>query len=207
MGSFLCPESKTAEINNEERAILDCKICRDKIKKYIKSLQNNANLKKQKAKEALQNKNRDRAKLYMRQSKMCSEQIKVADGQLEMIETQINQIESAQNQRDVFNVLKQGNAALEKLQKEVNIEKLQKISDELEDLKEQNKEITAFFKERGIEENEEELDDELSKLIDSVQKEEAKIDLPEANKEVIEEDNEGEKEKEKNKKVIELEAN
>ena len=207
MGSFLCPESKTAEINNEERAILDCKICRDNIKKYIKSLQNSANLKKQKAKEALQNKNRDRAKLYMRQSKMCSEQIKVADGQLEMIETQINQIESAQNQRDVFNVLKQGNAALEKLQKEVNIEKLQKISDELEDLKEQNKEITAFFKERGIEENEEELDDELSKLIDSVQKEEAKIDLPEANKEVIEEDNEEEKEKEKNKKVIELEAN
>ena len=207
MGSFLCPESKTAEINNEERAVLDCKICRDKIKKYIKSLQNNANLKKQKAKEALQKKNRDRAKLYMRQSKMCSEQIKVAEGQLEMIETQINQIESAQNQRDVFNVLKQGNEALEKLQKEVNIEKLQEISDELEDLKEQNAEITAFFKERGIEENEEELDDELSKLIDSVQKEEAKIDLPEANKEVIEEDNEEEKEKEKNKKVIELEAN
>ena len=75
------------------------------------------------------------------------------------------------------------------------------------DLKAQNDEITAFFKERGIEENEEELDDELSKLIDSVQKEEAKIDLPEANKEVIEEDNEEEKEKEKNKKVIELEAN
>ena len=41
MGNFLslfCPVSKTVEINEEERALLDCKICRDKIKKYIKNL-------------------------------------------------------------------------------------------------------------------------------------------------------------------------
>ena len=202
MGNFLCPQSKTAEMNQEEKAILDCKICRDKIKKYIKTLEKNVNLKKEKAKEALQKKNRDRAKLYMRQSKMYSEQIKSAEGQLEMIEGQINQIESATNQRDVFNVLKQGNAALAQLQKEINVEKLQEVAEELEDLKEKNNEITEFFKEKGIEENEEELDDELNKLIDTVQKEDAKVDLPQANKEVLEEDNKEENEQEKNKKVV-----
>ena len=104
-----------------------------------------------------------------------------------MIETQISQIETAQNQLDVFNVLKQGNNILKKLQEEVNVEKIQEIADDLNELKEQNDEITQFFKEKGIEENDEEIDNELDKLIDNVQKEEGKIDLPLANKEKIEE--------------------
>ena len=205
MGCLLCPTSRTTKINLEERALLDCKICRDNIKKYIKSLEKNSSLKKQKAKEALKNKNRDRAKLYMRQSKMYQEQIKASEGKLEMIETQISQIETAQNQLDVFNVLKQGNNILKKLQEEVNVEKIQEIADDLNELKEQNYEITQFFKEKGIEENDEEIDNELDKLIDSVQKEEGKIDLPLANKEKIEENDNIEINEEKEKKNIEIE--
>ena len=125
MGSFLCPTSRTEKLNKEERALLDCKICRDKIKRYIKSLEKNASLKRAQAKEALQNKNKDRARLYMRQSKMYQEQIKTSEGQLELIENQITQIETAQSQKDVFTVLKQGNDLLKKLQEEVNVEKLQ----------------------------------------------------------------------------------
>ena len=205
MGCLLCPTSRTTKINQEERALLDCKICRDNIKKYIKSLEKNSSLKKQKAKEALKNKNRDRAKLYMRQSKMYQEQIKASEGKLEMIETQISQIETAQNQLDVFNVLKQGNNILKKLQEEVNVEKIQEIADDLNELKEQNDEITQFFKEKGIEENDEEIDNELDKLIDSVQKEEGKIDLPLAGKEKIEENDGVEINEEKEKKNIEIE--
>jgi charged multivesicular body protein 6 len=205
MGCLFCPTSRTIKINQEERALLDCKICRDNIKKYIKSLEKNSSLKKQKAKEALKNKNRDRAKLYMRQSKMYQEQIKASEGKLEMIETQISQIETAQNQLDVFNVLKQGNNILKKLQEEVNVEKIQEIADDLNELKEQNDEITQFFKEKGIEENDEEIDNELDKLIDNVQKEEGKIDLPLANKEKIEENDNIEINEEKEKKNIEIE--
>ena len=205
MGCLFCPTSRTTKINQEERALLDCKICRDNIKKYIKSLEKNSSLKKQKAKEALKNKNRDRAKLYMRQSKMYQEQIKASEGKLEMIETQISQIETAQNQLDVFNVLKQGNNILKKLQEEVNVEKIQEIADDLNELKEQNDEITQFFKEKGIEENDEEIDNELEKLIDNVQKEEGKIDLPLANKENFLENDNIEINEEKEKKNIEIE--
>ena len=202
MGSFLCPRSKTMEINQEERALLDCKICRDKIKKYIKKLEKNAALKRVKAKEALQNKNKDRAKLYLRQSKMYSEQIKTADGQLEMIENQISQIENAQSQRDALSVLKQGNEVLKKLQSEVNVEKFQEISDDLDELKEQQNELTEFFKNRGIEEDDEELDNELDKLLSSVQKEQGKVELPSANKESLDEEVENKKEENENKKVL-----
>ena len=201
MGGFLCPVSKTTEINQEERALLDCKICRDKIKKYIKSLEKNASLKRERAKEALKNKNKDRAKLNLRQAKMYQEQIKTADGQLEMIETQISQIESAQSQRDAMSVLKQGNEVLKNLQKEVNAEKFQEISDDMDELKQQQDELTEFFKNRGIEENDEELDEELDKLLDSVQKEQGgTVNLPSANREELDNE-ESEKIKGKNKKV------
>ena len=202
MGSFLCPRSKTAEINQEERALLDCKICRDKIKKYIKNLEKNANLKRERAKEALKNKNKDRARLSLRQAKMYTEQIKTAEGQLEMIENQIMQIETAQSQRDALSVLKQGNEVLKKLQSEVNAEKFQEIADDMDELKEQQNELTEFFKNRGIEEDDEELDNEIDKLLESVQKEEGKVDLPSANKESLDEEK---VEKEENKEV-EIEA-
>ena len=205
MGGFLCPRSKTMEINQEERALLDCKICRDKIKKYIKNLEKNAALKRGKAKEALQNKNKDRAKLNLRQAKMYKEQVKTAYGQLEMIENQISQIEMAQSQRDAMSVLKQGNEILKKLQSEVNAEKFQEISDDMDELKEQQNELTEFFKNRGIEEDDEELDNELDKLLDSVQKEQGKVELPSANKDSLDEEIDNKKEENENKKVI-LEA-
>ena len=192
-------KAKPVTINANEQAILKLKIVRDDIKKYIKKLENNAKTKREKAKEALQSKNKDRAKLNLRMEKMFQEQVKTAYGQLEMIETQINQIEAAQSQRDVMTVLQEGNAALKKLQDEVNVDKLQEISDDMEELKAKNDEITKFFKERGIDE-EESVNDELDKLIASVQSE-AGAELPSANKEKLEEEEEKEKEVKENKKV------
>ena len=134
---------------------------------------------------------------------MYKEQIKSAEGQLEMIETQINQIETAQSQKDVMTVLQEGNAVLKKLQEEVNVDKFQQISDDMEDIKAKNDEITEFFKERGIDE-EEAVNDEFDKLFASVQAE-AGADLPAANKEVLEEEKEKEVEVKEEKKVV-LEA-
>ena len=192
----LFSKKKTIELKAEDQAILKCKMCRDNIKRYIKRLENDANLKKQKAKEALQAKNKDRARLNLRMEKMYREQIKTADGQLEMIETQINQIESAQSQKDVMTVLQEGNAVLKKLQEEVNVDKYKDISDDMEEIKAKNDEITEFFKHRGI--DEEVVNDELDKLIASVQQE-AGADLPRANEEKLE--GEKQKEEEKVKKV------
>ena len=120
-----------------------------------------------------------------------------------MIESQIMQIETAQSQRDAMSVLKQGNEVLKKLQSEVNAEKFQEIADDMDELKEQQNELTEFFKNRGIEEDDEELDNEIDKLLDSVQKEEGKVDLPSANKESLDEEKEeNKKEENENKKEV-----
>jgi charged multivesicular body protein 6 len=90
-----------------------------------------------------------------------------------MIEEQMLLIESTKNQKDVMSVISQGNKVLRELQKEVNIEKWEKISDDLNDLKNNQSEIASFFMEKGvnISELDKTLDMEVEKLISQVEKE------------------------------------
>ena len=173
-------QQKNIQLSETENAIIQCKTCRDKIKKYIRNLEQKEIKSKEKAKELLRKKQRDRAKLYLKQSKLFREQSKVADGQLQMIEGQIVSIESATNLNECNKVLQKGNEALKNLQKDVNIEHWDNIRDDLEELKERDREIKDFFKERGIEEEEyeNECEDELNKLLFEVQGGNNQLGLP-----------------------------
>ena len=194
------------QLSQTEKAILDCKSCRDKIKRYIKSLEQKSENSMTKVRELLQKKQRDRAKFYLKQSKLFSEQTKVADGQLEMINQQISNIESTTNMAECAAVLSNGNKVLKELQNEVNIEHWENIRDDLEELKERDDEIKEFFKEKGIEQEEldEQCDDEINKLLEEIHGND--IDLPQVPKEKIPEDTVKESTKEKKhifkKKII-----
>ena len=183
-------ERKPVTLNETETAILQCKTCRDKIKQYIKKLEKRQKDCREKAKQLLLSKERDRAKIYLRQSKLHQEQIKISDGQLEMVENQIKQIESAQNLQECQAVLKQGNEVLKNLQNTIKIEEWEKIKDDMDELKEKDQEISNYLKEYGI--NEAEYDDQVNSDLDKLIKEIEggnKIDLPNVPKEKITEDN------------------
>ena len=53
---FSKKKKKEVKLDNDESAILECKMCRDKIKKYIKNLEKNAAKKKKKQKKHLKQK-------------------------------------------------------------------------------------------------------------------------------------------------------
>jgi len=168
MGALLgCAKSRKLKLNQQEQAIFDCKKTRDKIKDYIRSLERNEKIRREKAKDALKEKNKDRAKLYLKQSKLYREQINTATGQLNVIEEQITHIETAQNQKEIFRVLEQGNKVLKSLTEEVSVEKWEKVTDEFTDIKQQQEEVASFFKNHGIDENqfEEEVENEIQKLM------------------------------------------
>lgn len=205
MGSFLfCPKSRTAKLDQQEQAIMDCKITRDKIKTYIKRLEKNEKLRKDKAKEALKNKDRDKARLYLQQSKLYKEQASSASGQLNMIEEQIIQIETARQQKETIKVLEQGNKVLKQLTDEVNIEKWEKIADDMNEVKNQQEEIGNFLKSHNIDQDEYEaaVDKELEALM-KLEGFNADVELPNAgNKEVNNVDKIKEKENEKEKEEL-----
>ena len=197
----LCEKSHSPLINQEEKALLDCKMTRDKIKTYIKRLERNANLKKEKAKDALRAKNKDRAKYNLKLSKMYQEQIKTADAQLTMLEEQIANIEQATTQRDAMKVLEKGNEVLKNLQSECNIEKWEKLSEDMQDMKDQQDEINQFFRDRNMDDVDDDVEEEMNKLMES-EKSDIENELPSANKNDIY--IEGISNKNENEKITEL---
>ena len=183
MGSFLfCPKSRTHKLDQQEEALLQCKITRDNIKQYINRLRKNEKVRKEKAKAALKEKNRERARMYLSQSKLYSEQIKVGQNQFNLIEEQIINIEQAQQMKEVFVVLQQGNNILKKLNEEVNIEKWEQIADDMSEIKQQQDEINQFLGSHNMDKTEydEDVNRELDKLIASEAPSE--LELPEAGK-------------------------
>ena len=201
-----CGEDKKRKeipLNETEKAILECKTCRDKISKYIKRLSKKQTKSRDKAKELVRSKQKDRAKVYLRMAKLHEEQIKVSEGQLEKVQKQISQIESTQNLQECMNCLKQGNEVLKNMQNTIKIEEWEKVKDDMNELKEKDKEISDYFKQNGFNEAQcdEEVNDELEKLLNEVQGGN-KIDLPSVPKEEIIEDKDKVKTINVQKKVV-----
>ena len=196
-------QNKTIKLNETENAILECKKCRDKIKQYIKRLSQKQLKSREKAKDLVRSKQKDRAKVYLRMAKLHGEQIKVSEGQLEMVENQVSQIESTENLQDYMNCLKKGNEVIKNMQNIIKIEEWEKVKDDMDELKEKDKKISDYLKEYGIDEAQydEEVNNELDKLLNEVQGEN-KIDLPSVPKNEIIENKTKEKKNNVKKKVI-----
>jgi len=196
MGFLLCksdkeksedkPKTERPKLSAEDKAILDCKQSRDKIKAYIKRLEVNETSKKELAKEYLKKKEKDKAKYYLSQCKMYKMQRENSENQLAMIEEQINRLDSAKTQKEVFSVLEKTNKVLKDLQQEVNLEKLEKINEDLNDIKANNEEITNYFKNHNVDmvENDEDINKEMEKLMQA-QAQEIKEEFPDAKREEI----------------------
>ena len=199
---IICGDKRTTKLNESEKAILECKKCRDKIKSYIRRLSDRENKSRLKAKELLASKQRDRAKFYLRQAKLHSAQMKTYYGQLEMIENQLIQIESATNTQECLTVLNNGNAVLKKMQESIKIEEWEKVKDDLDELKEKDKEVSDFLKEYGLNEAEvdNEINNDLDKLMNEINKNKVDdIKLPSVPKEQISNNNNNEPNKVNNK--------
>ena len=196
--------SKTNEVkirenvlSQNEKVLLECKQCRDNIKLYIKKLETTSKKKREKAKELLQNKQKDRAKLYLKQSKFHLEQVKISEAQLTMIEEQINNIQSTTQMLEIQKVLEKGNNVLKEMQKEMNVEKWEKIKDDMDELQEEQNEINQFFREHDI--DVQQADDEVNEMFNKMEKElglnEEKLPEVPQGKIVIDDNKEKEEEK------------
>ena len=159
--------NKESSIGNDQ-VLNQCKQIKNKIDNYIKALELKSKKAKDKAKECIRNKQKPRAKFYLKQCKLYQEKIRIAQGKLDMIENNIIMIENARTSQDTIKALREGNKALKELNTEVNLKELESAKEELDDLKEDNKEMSEFFKDK---ENEvgEECENEFKELVKEVE--------------------------------------
>ena len=136
----------------------------DNINMRIKKIENDSNQLKQQAIEYKKKKN-DRSALHcLRKAKMLEKELAKLEGQSVMLEQQALSMQSAQFDQGVFQDMKTGAKVMEKIQKDMNIDEMEKIKDDIQDHLDQQEEINEFFAENANKDKDE-LMDELEEMM------------------------------------------
>ena len=131
---------------------------------------------KQKAKEALQKKDKKKAIMLMKKKKMFEAEISKLDGMRLMMEQQKLNMESQMNNKNVFETMQEGTKTIERLAREADIDKFDDIREKHEEMEDRNREINDFFA-NYAEEQTEDWEDELAELEAELAEEELGDDI------------------------------
>ncbi|XP_063699623.1 charged multivesicular body protein 6-A [Culicoides brevitarsis] len=155
-----------AKITEQDKAILQLKQQRDKLKQYQKRVENSLESDRLLAKKCLEKGNKDRARLLLRKKKYQEKLLQNADSQLEAIEKMTSDLEFAVVELDVVNTLKVGNEALKKVNDIMSIDDIERILDETREGVEKQQEIDALISGALTDEDEENILEELDRLVE-----------------------------------------
>ncbi|KAL1748516.1 Snf7 family [Schizophyllum fasciatum] len=152
------------KITSQDKAILDLKLQRDKLRQYQKKIQTVLDREHAIAKTHLANGNKDRAIIALRRRKYQEGLLLKTDGQLENLEQLVSTIEFSLVEVSVLHGLKQGNEVLKEIHKELNVESVEKLLDETAEARAYQQEISDMLANNLTAEDEDAVQDELREL-------------------------------------------
>jgi len=161
----LFSKKKESKVSEQDKAVLQLKTTRDKIRQYQKRSETGLEKDRVIAKKLLQNGRKERAKLLLRKKHFVEDQLKKTDGQLENIEKMIMDVEFAQIELKVVDSLKIGNESLKQINAMMSIEDVELILDETQEAMEKQNEISALLSGTLTSEDEDIVEEELATLI------------------------------------------
>ncbi|OJT10078.1 Charged multivesicular body protein 6 [Trametes pubescens] len=168
------------KITKQDRAILDLKLQRDKVRQYQKKIQAVLDREHEIAKQQLAAGRKDRALMALRKRKYQESLLVKTDAQLENLEKLVSTIEFSLVEVSVLHGLQQGNEVLKEIHKELNIENVERIMEETAEAREYQREIDEMLAGSLSLEDEEAVQAELQQLqLQTLEvSEERPIDLP-----------------------------
>ncbi|KAF3936440.1 hypothetical protein ABW19_dt0205075 [Dactylella cylindrospora] len=168
------------KITAQDRAILDMKVQRDKLKAYQKRIQIVLDREHEIAKECLRNGQKDKALLALRKRKYQEQLLKKTDGHLETLEQLTSTIEFSLIQQSIVHGLQEGNKVLKEIQKEMSLERVELIVGETQDAIAYQKQVSEMLGTSMSNEDEDAVEDEYEALLKEAKAEERrKQGLPE----------------------------
>lgn len=170
-----------SQVSSKDKAILDLKHQRDKIKQYQKRLELLQAQERDLAKQCLERQQRDKALIYLKKSKHQSQLLGQSYQQLTNIEELISSIEFALVQKDIVNNLAKGAQVLKDLNSEMSLTKVDQIMDDTAEGIAYQQELSDRLSEQLSATDEQEIEDELAKL-ESEQSTGPEINLPDVPK-------------------------
>ncbi|KAJ5802360.1 SNF7 family protein [Penicillium pulvis] len=157
--------SSSPKISSQDRAILDLKNQRDKLKQYRKRITVLTDRETEIAKECLAQNDRRRALLALRRKKYQESLLDKTDGQLAQLEQLASQVEFSLVQKDVLFGLQQGTEVLQAINKEMGgIEGVERLMGETEEARAYQEEISQMLEGNLTNQDEDDVEEELAAL-------------------------------------------
>ncbi|KAG2381766.1 hypothetical protein C9374_006150 [Naegleria lovaniensis] len=141
-------KKQESKVNEHDKAVLELKSHRDKVKVYQKKLSSVIEKERDVAKTLLKEGKKEKALLALKKKKYQESLLDKTQKQLENLQNMVDQLEFAQIEKQVFDGLKQGKQALEILQKEMgSIEDIEKLMEESREAIQYQEEISRIISE------------------------------------------------------------
>jgi charged multivesicular body protein 6 len=163
MGNLFGVRRRAPQITDQDRAILQLKQQRDKIKIYQKRTEAELAKNTELALNLFKNGMKDRAIIVLRRKKMMEDILTRTDKQLETLESLVADIEYTQIEVSVVEGLKVGSEALKQLNSLMNIEDIQRMMEDNAEAYEKQREISAILSQSSERYAEDDLLKELEK--------------------------------------------
>lgn len=160
-------EKKETRVTDQDKAVLELKTQRDKLKQLQKKITLQMEKEREKARELLKEGKKEKAKRLLRHKKFGETQIEKMDGQLENIDRMVHDLEFAQIEAQVLKGLQAGNESLKQLHQMFSIETVERIMDETREAQEYQQEIDDLLSGGLTQEDEEDVLSELDDIIKS----------------------------------------
>ncbi|XP_050311168.1 charged multivesicular body protein 6-A [Anthonomus grandis grandis] len=166
MGVLFSKKKPSSRITPHDKAVLQLKQQRDKLKQYQKRIEKQMENDRELARKLLNAGHKDRALLLLKKKRYQEKLLTKADGQLSTLETLTQDLEFAEVEQKVLEGLKQGNEALKKITDSMNIEEIERILDETKEAKEKQDEISNLLGGSLSEEDLESVEEEYAKILE-----------------------------------------
>ncbi|KAL7856674.1 hypothetical protein SRHO_G00155730 [Serrasalmus rhombeus] len=197
-------KKKRSRVTEQDRAVLQLKQQRDKLKQYQKKVTLQMEKERQLAKQLLKDGKKEKALLLLKKKRFQEQLLDKTENQISNLERMVQDIEFAQIEMKVIEGLKVGNDCLKKMHEVLSIEEVERIMDETHDSIEYQKQIDDILAGSLTQEDE----DAVLAELEAITQGDVDVELPEVPDEQlpeVPEQEEPEREKEKVKKKPERE--
>lgn len=137
----LFSKKKRSRVTEQDRAVLQLKQQRDKLKQYQKKITLQLEKERQFAKQLLKDGKKEKALLLLKKKRFQEQLLDKTENQISNLERMVQDIEFAQIEMKVIEGLKVGNDCLKKMHEVLSIDEVERIMDETHDAVEYQRQI------------------------------------------------------------------
>uniref|UniRef100_A0ABI7ZRU1 Charged multivesicular body protein 6 n=1 Tax=Felis catus TaxID=9685 RepID=A0ABI7ZRU1_FELCA len=155
---------KQSRVTEQDKAVLQLKQQRDKLKQYQKRVAQQLEREREIARQLLRDGRKERAKLLLKKKRYQEQLLDKTENQITSLETMVQNIEFAQIEMKVVEGLQIGNECLKKMHQVMSLEEVERILEETQEAVEYQRQIDELLSGSFTQEDEDTILEELNAI-------------------------------------------